>query len=133
MTLEEARIAVGGALIRDKDQEWECFYVQPATAPSGLALMITEGRVARIDVFSPKYVTVSGSKVGFGQEKTQQLYGGRLKLTVHQYNKTGRYLTFVPDSATDAAYRMVFETDGRHVTQIRAGKMPEVAWVEGCS
>ena len=30
-------------------------------------------------------------------------------------------------------YRLVFETDGERVTRYRAGRLPEVEWVEGCA
>jgi hypothetical protein len=35
------------------------------------------------------------------------------------------------DSAS-AGKALVFETDGKHVTMFRAGRLPEVKWVEGC-
>jgi hypothetical protein len=36
------------------------------------------------------------------------------------------------DSAS-AGKEIVFETDGKRVTMFRAGRLPEVEWVEGCS
>jgi hypothetical protein len=45
----------------------------------------------------------------------------------HKYTD-GHYLTLAPDGA----HRLVFETDGGHVTRYRGGRMPEVEWVEGC-
>jgi hypothetical protein len=36
------------------------------------------------------------------------------------------------DSAS-AGKAIVFETNGKTVTNFRAGRLPEVKWVEGCS
>ena len=43
------------------------------------------------------------------------------------------YLTYVPKDKSDRNYRVVFETDGKRVLGFRAGKLPEVEFVEGCS
>ena len=40
---------------------------------------------------------------------------------------------YLPSSAADSAYRMVFETDGHRVTSIMAGNWPFTFEVEGCS
>jgi hypothetical protein len=40
-------------------------------------------------------------------------------------------MTVKGDSAS-AGKAIVFETDGKRVTMFRAGRMPEVEWVEGC-
>ena len=34
---------------------------------------------------------------------------------------------------SDRNYRIVFETDGKRVLRFRAGKLPEVEYIEGCS
>ena len=36
-------------------------------------------------------------------------------------------------ATADSAYRLIFETDGQRVTEYRAGLLPAVEWVEGCS
>jgi hypothetical protein len=40
----------------------------------------------------------------------------------------GHSLVFTPDPQ----HRIIFETDGKVVTRYRAGRMPEVEWVEKC-
>jgi hypothetical protein len=62
----------------------------------------------------------------------KQLYRDRLKVSPHKYLR-GHYLTFTPTGQTDRNYRLIFETDGHRVVNYRVGKMPEVAYVEGCS
>ena len=56
------------------------------------------------------------------------------EVAAHKYVAGGHYLTFVPDDPADADLRLIFETDASSkVTQFRAGRLPEVAYVEGCS
>ena len=52
--------------------------------------------------------------------------------TPHKYEQGWRYLTVTPAAPTDGAFRLVFETDGQKVVRYRAGRMPEVEWVENC-
>lgn len=49
------------------------------------------------------------------------------------YTPPAGYLTLVPTGADDADFQLIFETDGSKVTRFRAGKAPEVAFVEGCT
>ncbi|WP_255327297.1 hypothetical protein [Synechocystis sp. PCC 7509] len=42
-------------------------------------------------------------------------------------------MTFIPKDKSDRFYRLVFETDGKRVLSFRAGKLPEVEYVEGYS
>ena len=48
----------------------------------------------------------------------------------HNYSD-GRDL--VPPAGTDSTHQVVFETDGRVVERFRAGQLPQVRRVEGCS
>ena len=94
--------------------------------------MITEGRVSRIDITSSNYSSLSGAKIGQTEQQVIKLYANQLKITRHHYDENGHYLTFVPKDKRDKTYRMVFETNGRSITEFRAGKRPEVEAVEGC-
>ncbi|WP_267871531.1 hypothetical protein [Nostoc sp. CHAB 5715] len=42
-------------------------------------------------------------------------------------------VSIIPKDRANQNYRVVFETDGKRVTQFRSGKLPEVEFVEGCS
>jgi hypothetical protein len=75
---------------------------------------------------------MSGAQVGQTQDQVTQLYSGKLEITKHKYDDKGRYLTYIPTDITDQPYRMVFETYGNQITRFRAGKLPEVQYVEGC-
>jgi hypothetical protein len=111
-----------------------CSYVKPKTEPQGIQFMLTDGRIARVDVVNNKQITtVSGAKIGDTEAKIKSLYPGKIKVTPHKYVTGGHYLTFTSDSPNYKNYRVVFETDGNRVTRYRAGKLPEVEFVEGCS
>ncbi len=106
-----------------------CTYAVWPDAPPGVAVMIEDGHVARIDVTSGPVATAAGARVGDTEERIQTLYRGRVGVTPHKYTE-GHYL--VVSSAADDAYRIVFETDGRRVTRYRSGRRPAVEYVEGC-
>ncbi len=133
MTLDEARAAIGDPLKPEPSADKECFYVAPSGVPEGVSFMITDGRVSRIDISSPAYQSMSGARVGQTQDQVIQLYAGRLEVSPHKYVESGKYLTFIPKDKEDMQYRMIFETDGKKITEFRAGKLPEVEYVEGCS
>lgn len=40
---------------------------------------------------------------------------------------------FIPRDEEDSNYRVIFETDGQKVVRYRAGKLPEVGYIEGCA
>ena len=133
MSTAEANAAVGGNLVAlGTPPMGGCSYMLIRHMKEGVAVMINNGRVARIDVTSPAYPTVSGARVGMAQDQVMQLYGGRLQVAPHTYVQSGKYLTFVPRDAVDQSYRMIIDTDGAKVTGIRAGQLPEVEWIEGC-
>lgn len=134
MTVTEASIASSTKLVGKGEPS--CYYVQPQGAPKGLGFMVSEGRIARVDVYENKNITtVSGAKIGDTEARIKALYPGQIKVTPHEYTgyTGGHYLTYVPKDKSDRNYRVVFETDGKRVTNFRAGKLPEVEYVEGCS
>ena len=56
-------------------------------------------------------------------------YGDRVQVSPHKYTgPTGHSLT-----VEQGERALVYETDGERVTSWRAGRLPEVKWVEGCS
>lgn len=137
MTVAQASQASGIKLVSSGDYiEKSCYYVQPQGAPKGLSFMVTEGRIARVDVDAKSSVTtLSGAKIGDTEARIKALYPGQIKVTPHKYtgDSGGHYLTYVPKDQSDRNYRLVFETDGKRVTTFRAGKLPEVEYIEGCS
>ncbi|MEM9004861.1 MAG: hypothetical protein AAGE59_15225 [Cyanobacteria bacterium P01_F01_bin.86] len=51
----------------------------------------------------------------------------------HRYVPEGNYWEFGPRDAVDSGYRVIFATAGGIVTEYRAGRLPEVSYVEGCN
>ena len=133
MTLDQASGAIGFALSGDPEPSIDCYYVGAPELPEGVAFMLSAGTIARVDVSDDSFTTVSGAGVGDTEAEILELFGERIETTPHQYVPGGNYLTFVPADATDAGFRVVFETDGSVVTLIRSGRLPEVEYVEGCA
>ncbi|MEO5824422.1 MAG: hypothetical protein ABIR59_00870 [Gemmatimonadales bacterium] len=112
--------------------ERECSYVRAPDAPTGVAFMIRDGRIARVDVNEAAVRTTEGAGIGTSESELRTLYAGQLTERPHKYTD-GRYLIVTPVGPDSTSHRMVFETDGRTVTKFRSGQLPEVEWVEGCS
>ena len=132
MTLAEVQ-AAGVPLDTGVSESVFCSYVKPTGMPEGIAFMVRNGQIARIDITTSAYASMSGARVGQTQEEVLRLYAGRLEISVHKYDPDGAYLTYIPKDQADQQYRMIFETDGKRITRFRAGRLPEVGWVEGCA
>ncbi|MDB9314897.1 hypothetical protein PN462_17415 [Spirulina sp. CS-785/01] len=135
MTIAEAAQVTGHRFtqVASGGEEYGCLYYQVNEGPDGVSFMVTEGKIARIEVDNPKITTLSGVKVGDTEEKIRSLYGDKIKAEPHEYQPDGKYLIYVPDAASNEDYRVIFETnDQGEVTTMRSGKLPEVGYVEGC-
>lgn len=108
-----------------------CGYARPAAGPDSVLLMISGGRLARVDVIGGATPTAEGARVGDAEARIAGLYP-RARRTPHKY-VDGAYLVVLPEAPGDTLRRIVFETDGARVTRFRAGLLPEVEWVEGCA
>lgn len=106
-----------------------CFYVD-VPKPAGVALMILNGRVARIDVDSTAIVTAEGIHIGDSEKRALQVYGRRLKVTPHAYITGGHYLTVF---SSDRKYGIRYESDEHGtITQYYAGTAQAISFIEGC-
>ena len=106
-----------------------CFYVNPTRHPH-VALMIEDGRLARIDVDGPGVATAEGIQVGDSEARVLQVYGSRLKVEPHAYTgPEGHYLTVRSKSGR---YGIRFETDKGKVETFYAGRFKAVQYIEGC-
>jgi hypothetical protein len=137
MTVEEAEQASGRSLVSiGVDMEPEvCRYLKPEGLEDQLALMITAGTVARIDVWQDSSITtLSGIGIGSTEAQVEAAYPGQIEIQPHPYVENGKYLIYVPTDPANDNYRLVFETDANGiVTECRAGRLPEVLWIEGCA
>jgi hypothetical protein len=133
MTPAEASSAAGKQIVAKPDVNAGCGYAEPEGGPEGVSFMVVSGRIARVDVTGGPVKTLSGAGVGDTEAQVQARYSNRLEVSPHKYVASGHYLTLVPTDPADADFRLIFETDGTKVTRFRAGKQPEVSYVEGCS
>lgn len=133
MSPRQASQAIGAQLVGyGQSTGGECYYIHLEKETKGVDFMIIGGRVARIDVNTPEITTVSGARVGYTEDQIKSIYPGQLAVGPHKYVEKGHYLTFIPKDPQFSQYRLIFETDGKVVTSYRAGKLPEVEWVEHC-
>jgi len=145
MNLPEAAMATSSKLYVAYAGSDSCYYLQTEGKLKDVSFMVTKDEVksrqqyitsdtiARIDINNPQVKTISGAKIGDSEAKIKSMYGNKIKVSPHEYNPKGHYLTYIPEDKEDKNYRLIFETDGKVVTTYRVGKLPEVSWIERCS
>jgi hypothetical protein len=100
--------------------------------PEGILLMVIDDTVARVEIDSAGIRMGEGAQVGDSESRILELYGARAKIEPHKYTyPDGHYVVVTPPS--DTLHRIVFETFKARVTNYRAGRVPAVYLVEGCS
>ena len=114
------------------DPEIDCSYWRTPRWP-GLLMMVSGGRVVRIETEDRRYRTASGARIGMTEAEIRRLYGAAMRVEPHHYTgPDGHYLIY---QARSEPYALLFETDpgtGR-ATQLRVGTWEAVQLVEGCS
>jgi hypothetical protein len=133
MTVANAATALKSPIPTTVGLDTACAYVRIANAPAGMRIMVVRGLVARIEVDSSEVPTGLGVRVGDPEARVREMYGPRLTTQPHKYLANGHYLTVAPVPPTDSNFRLIFETNGQRVTTYRAGRLPEVQWLEGCA
>ena len=131
MSVAELKKAFGDSLVIPAKLE-ECDYIRPKSQPAGVSFMINDGKLARVDIRDNTSIkTAQGAGIGDTEDRIKSLYAGQVTVQPHKYTD-GHYLV-VKQTGAPADERIIFETDGKKVTEFRAGKMPAVEYVEGCS
>ena len=125
-------LAVAPLLQIPKTRQQSCDYATLPNSEGELFFLLVDDRVMRVDVVTDTIYTTQGVHVGDSEAQVTELYAGRVSSEPHKYTQ-GHYLVVKPTAATDSLNRVIFETDGTRVTRYRAGLMPVVQWVEGCS
>jgi hypothetical protein len=110
-----------------------CRYLRPRDRDVRASFMVRNRRIVRVDVHRRGIRTASGFRVRDSEQAVRDHFAGRLRITPHEYVQGGWYLEYVPRDASDRNRRVVFETDGERVTYMRAGRLPEARWIEGCA
>jgi hypothetical protein len=131
MTPEQANAAVGGALeLPQGVTPRGCDYAFPR-GEADLGFMIEQGQIVRVDVRRPDIRTALGAGVGDSEARLEALYGGRLQVSPEPHAH-GQYLAVLPADTIARPHRIIFEIEQGVVTAIRAGRLPQVEYVEGC-
>jgi hypothetical protein len=133
MTVRDAATALGSPVPSMVGLDTACAYVKFDNQPAGMRIMVVRGNVARLEIDSASIATGLGARVGDPESRVKDLYGSRVVVQPHKYDPSGHYLIVNPIPPTDTGFALVFETDSGRVTKYRAGRTPEVEWVEGCS
>jgi hypothetical protein len=133
MTIAEAEKAGGRAFKKSDSLESGCHMVRLAgDSGNGPLFMVVDGKIARVDVTGPGIQTNHKVAVGDDEAKIAKVYPERVTVSPHKYTE-GHYVTVGPRTEADSGFEVVFETDSQRVTRYRAGRLPEVEYVEGCS
>ncbi len=108
----------------------DCDYWYPPQWP-GIALMVSGGRVVRIETEDRRYRAASGARVGMTEAEIMRLYGSAMRFEP-DHAVDSRYLVY---RARAEPYALIVETDlgSRRAISIRVGTLEAVQLVEGCS
>lgn len=132
VTIAQLAEALGTDVKPVYDYNPSCTHVRPPGLPPGVALMIVDDTVARVEVDSAGILTAEGAGVGDTESSVILLYQGQVEVEPHKYTgPQGHYLVVSPPN--DTLHKIIFETDGERIVRYRAGRLPAVRFVEGCS
>jgi YD repeat-containing protein len=92
-------------------------------------VMFEDSKITRISLYGPAIKTDKKIGVGSSEHQVKAAYKNRLFVKDHQYDENGRYLTVI---TRDGKHAMVYETDGKRVTNVHAGLEESAQYVEGC-
>lgn len=109
-----------------------CGYARFATVPAGVSFMVSGTTVVRVDVTAARIFDGFGLGLGSTEEAVVARHRDRVRVEPHPYMGPEGHTLVVEDPA-QPGFRQIFETDGRLVIGMRAGRLPEVDYIEGCS
>lgn len=135
MTVKEASKAIGQMLIGSRDDpDNDCYFVRPKNESLGILFMVTGDRIARIDIIDNSAIsTVEGARIDSTEAEVKKMYAGNIEVTPHVYTDNAYYFTIRSKDAKYSNHRLIFETGNGRISRFRAGKLPEVEYIEGCS
>lgn len=132
MTITQAEALAGPARVERIEPRDACGWAWFANVPEGLSFMVTRDTLVRANVDLTGFRTARGLGVGSSEADVLTTYAPNVRTSPHPYTgPEGHYL--IVDDPASPGFRMIFETDGKVVTSFRAGRLPEVNAIEGCS
>jgi hypothetical protein len=115
---------------RYPDPEVDCAYWTSPLHP-GVQMMVSGGRLVRIETEDRRYRTPGGARVGMAEAELRALYGTRMKVEPHPYTgPEGKYLIV---RARNEPLGMIVETWNGRARSLRVGYWRSVQLIEGCS
>jgi hypothetical protein len=130
LPLAELRSRFGATPEYEPDPEMNCSYWEAPAFP-GLAMMVVDDRLVRIDVTDARWRTRSGARIGMTDREVRAMYGAQMRVEPHPYTEPeGTYLVY---EARDEPFGLIFETDNGRIISYRVGRWDNVQWIEGCS
>ncbi|MBN4056130.1 hypothetical protein JYT20_00240 [Rhodothermus sp. AH-315-K08] len=133
MSVEEAVLAAGEELQLDEDVAGtQCVYGTVASMPPGMAVMVDEGVVARVDIGWESAVR-SAANIGVGSTLAEgkTAYGDDGEVRENRYEMM-QLEVLRPDEA-GGGYGAIFEASEDTIYTWRAGLLSQVRWSEGCN
>jgi hypothetical protein len=131
MTVREAERVLSMKLHEDAGPDAEpgdCHYALSESDLPGIGFMVEDGKIVRIDVSKGSYRTTSGGHIGLTEDEIQALYP-KIRTEPHPYDNVGHYLIL---TSPDQQFALLFETNGKVVTDFRIGKRDPVGYIERC-
>jgi len=118
--------------IERTDLEEGCSYLTGVAG--GVAFMLLDSRVARVDITHGSWLTEAGAGIGTSEAEIRRLYP-RVRVEPHPYfdEGLGHYLRVTPSAPTLSDYELLFESEKGKVTSFRAGLSRAVSLIEGCA
>ncbi len=134
MSVDEATAELGAELRQDfgRQATGSCYYVTAGTALPGVAAMVVDGQIVRIEIDSPSGLgTRSGVRIGTSAEDLEKVYPDNIQ-AANEAVEGGEAMAFVPNDDYDSNYRIYFEMEGGQVARYRLGVKPAIDYLSGC-
>lgn len=112
--------------------EQGCSYLTPAA--HGIAFMLLDSRIARVDITAGAWLTEAGAGIGTSEAEIHRLYP-QVRVEPHPYydEGAGHYMRVTPSAPDLSDYELLFETVRGRATSFRAGLSRAVSRIEGCA
>lgn len=132
-TLAQTEAALGAPLqiAPPVPKDSNACHTRSAASQPGVAYIVNQGVVTRMETRDKRYLTVAGVRVGDEVKRVRQIYGQRLSVAPHVYFAGGLMLTVY---SPNRKFALVMESnDSGRIVTLRGGLVPAVEFLEGCS
>lgn len=112
------------------DPDVDCAHWTSPLYP-GVQMMVSGGRLVRIETEHRRYRTPGGAQVGVAEAELRRRYGAKMRVEPHPYmGPEGKYLIV---RARHEPLGLIVETWDGQARSIRVGYWRSVQLIEGCS